>query len=121
MDPEEETFFSRVVGQFLEQNCKVVPDKSVRGQVLFHRFRDYWNEVTHETAYPALLGQLHVELIERGYTSSGGKWPRWYNLTLRRKKSKRAAKKVGQQILPAADTHFNHAQTSRTYDLAHFR
>ena len=81
-----ESLFSHVVSQFLAQQCEIAPEKSVRGRVLFRRFRDYWNEVTHGMKYPALLGQLRVELTERGYASSGGKWPHWYGLAVRKKK-----------------------------------
>lgn len=89
-DRYQEAFFSRIVNQFLAQQCDIAPEKKTAGRVLFHRFRDYWNEVTHGAKHPALLGQLRVELTELGFASSGGKWPRWYGLSLRKKKQIKA-------------------------------
>jgi hypothetical protein len=85
-DKYQEALFSRIVSQFLMLHCEVGPEKKAAGRVLFRRFRDYWNEVTHGAKHPALLGQLRVELTELGFASSGGKWPRWYGLGLRKKK-----------------------------------
>ncbi|GHO97618.1 hypothetical protein KSF_076660 [Reticulibacter mediterranei] len=92
-DRYQEAFFSRIVSQFLAQHCEVAPEKKIAGRVLFRRFRDYWNEVTHGAKHPALLGQLRVELTELGFASSGGKWPRWYGLSLRKKKQVQATSK----------------------------
>lgn len=89
----QEAFFSRIVSQFLAQHCEVGPEKKTTGRVLFRRFREYWNEATHGAKHPALLGQLRVELTELGFASSGGKWPRWYGLALRKKKQMKTASK----------------------------
>jgi hypothetical protein len=123
MDIYKEAFFSHIVKQFLEQHCEMIPGKSVRGQVLFHRFRDYWNEVTHGARHPALLGQFRVELTKQGYASSGGKWPRWYNLTLRKKKRAKASEQAIQQGLSAFNNRVDHArpEASQTYSLAHYQ
>jgi hypothetical protein len=92
-DRYQEAFFSRIVSQFLAQQCDIAPEKKMAGRVLFRHFRDYWNEVTHGAKHPALLGQLRVELTELGFASSGGKWPRWYGLSLRKKKQIQATSK----------------------------
>jgi hypothetical protein len=99
-DRYQEAFFSRIVSQFLALHCEVGPEKKTAGRVLFRRFRDYWNEVTHGAKHPALLGQLRVELTELGFASSGGKWPRWYGLALRKKKHARTTSKKAQVSEP---------------------
>jgi hypothetical protein len=92
-DRYQDALFSRIVSQFVALHCEVSPEKKTSGRVLFRRFREYWNEATHEAKHPALLGQLRVELTELGFASSGGKWPRWYGLSLRKKKEVQAASK----------------------------
>jgi hypothetical protein len=121
VDTYKEAFFSRIVGQFLEQQCEVIPGKSVQGRVLFRRFRDYWNQITNGARHPALLGQFRVELTERGYASSGGKWPRWYDLALRKKKQVKVARKTSQQARSIVSNRVDHAhtETSQPYSLAH--
>jgi hypothetical protein len=118
-DRYQEAFFSRIVSQFLAQQCEVGPEKKTAGRVLFRRFREYWDEATHGAKHPALLGQLRVELTELGFTSSGGKWPRWYGLSLRKKKhlkttSKKAKAPGAQQAQISSDIEIYRAITGKT-------
>ncbi|SRR5579884_677463 len=121
MDTYKDAFFSSIVSQFLAQQCEISPGKSVQGRVLFRRFRDYWNEVTHGTRHPALLGQFRVELTVQGFSSSGGKWPRWYDLTLRKKKAVKAIKQTKrlEQSIVSNRGEQAHAATPQTFSLAH--
>jgi hypothetical protein len=121
MDTYKEALFSSIVSQFLAQHCELSPGKSAQGRVLFRRFRDYWNEVTHGARHPALLGQFRVELTVQGFASSGGKWPRWYDLTLRKKKAVKAIKQTSQQDQSIMSSRGEHAHTAtpQTYSLAH--
>jgi len=109
-----EPFFSRVVSQFLELHCEIVPGKSAQGRVLFRRFREYWNEVTHGARHPALLGQFRVELTKQGFTSTGGKWPLWEGLALRKKKYIKAASKESaakqEQLIHMTTANHAHAE-----------
>ena len=121
MDTYKDAFFSSIVSQFLAQHCEISPSKSVQGRVLFRRFRDYWNEVTHGSKHPALLGQFRVELTVQGFACSSGKWPRWYDLTLRKKKKEvKAIEQVSQQEQSIVSSHGEgaHTETSQTYSLA---
>lgn len=118
MDTYKEALFSSIVSQFLAQHCEISLGKSIQGRVLFRRFRDYWNEVTHGARHPALLGQFRVELTVQGFASSGGKWPRWYDLTLRKKKTIKQTSQQEQSIVSSRSEHA-HTATHQTYSLAH--
>ncbi|PZW29470.1 hypothetical protein EI42_02766 [Thermosporothrix hazakensis] len=77
--------FDKVVNQFLAEYCEIGEDLRITDDELFHEFRQYWLQVTHDDHYPALLGQFRVYLTEHGYRSSSGKHPEWYGLTLRKR------------------------------------
>jgi hypothetical protein len=120
VDTYKEAFFSRIVSQFLEQYCEMIPGKSVQGRVLFRKFRNYWNEVTHGAKHPALLGQFRVELTQRGYISNNGKWPHWYGLVLRKKKYIKVARKISQeQSIVSSSVDHVHTETPEAYSLPH--
>jgi hypothetical protein len=74
--------FSEIVDQFITRYCRLGAGLHISDRTLFPAFRAFWIATVPETAHPALLGQFHVELTERGFRSNGQKRPRWYGLTL---------------------------------------
>lgn len=78
----EQQEFSEIVDRFLSRYCRVGNDLSISDKSLFPVFRAFWMSTATETQHPALLGQLRVELAQRGFRSNGPKRPRWYGLTL---------------------------------------
>jgi hypothetical protein len=74
--------FSEIVDQFIRRYCQIGAGLHIADRTLFPMFRAFWIATVSETLHPALLGQLRVELVERGYRSNGPKRPHWYGLTL---------------------------------------
>jgi hypothetical protein len=82
MNPGTQDTFADMIDQFLARYCQRGTGFHVWDRQLFAQFRTYWISLTAQSAHPALLGQYHVELTERGYRSRGGKRPHWYGLSL---------------------------------------
>lgn len=94
MKADEESYFSHILTNFLEQRCIFGDDFSIADGQLFRSFAAFWKQAPERFDHPALLGQFRVELTKWGFLSApAGKHPRWLGLTLRMQDKKRPQKK----------------------------
>lgn len=80
---DEYSRFSQALTRFLEQACMQGEQYTIKDELLFAHFRDFWSQASEYFDHPALLGYFRVELIGRGFHSKPhGKKPVWHGLTL---------------------------------------